>query len=1031
MIDDSGAKKYKAFISYSHNDEEFGSWLHRELEKYKIPKRLYESYPDLPKSLYPIFRDRYELDAGDILGEEIPKALKNSNALVIICSKSSSNSKWVNKEIIDFKMMHGEDNIIFPIIIDGQPFAKESDKFEESEECFPNALKYKINSDGNLTNERTDILASSSIEKEDGRELAKLKLIAGLLDVPFGEFYRRDLEQKRKDRNRNIAIWGLVFILMAGLTVFSWIQRDRAIMNEEKAKEELNKANYNLGLTLLEKAEKKVKEKDFASVHLFTHLALQKIDNKIDYKSNIARARSIIASNPFYVSCAVSLKNDYQFNSIDITADNKLLVSASDWDGTIQFWDMETQKKLFNFSDGNKTHIQSIDFSPDDKLLAVASSENISLWDMRKKKKIYSFKGHSSTVNCVKFSPDGNILASGSLDKTIKLWDIKSKKELFSFSNNEFSIESLIFIDNKTLISTSSIDIKLWDIEKKELLKTIDSGMDGLENLDISSDRKYFALGGRILKVKDLEKNEIIFQSERDIRNMIESVKFSPDGEILASCSTDSTITLWNVKSRKKIAILKGHTDRVNDIEFSKDGLTLISTSEDKTIRFWDLSNIQGKNFTLKIDKSGTNDIKFSKTGHLFASASYWNNKVTLWDLDTLKEKIILKGHNDKVQKILFSNDEKNIISTANDGTIKIWDIKEQKNITTLVHHANKKAIKKISSLDDLNKIQQTWMSDIIFGKDENMLFSAGWDKVIKIWDLRDNQLAYSLPEFQSPITSLILSKKESSLIFSSISNYIVIRKLDKDEEPLFLENNCYTHTLSLSHDEKILASGMEDGTIIFWDLKTKKKKTTLNGHLSSSIDLSFTPNDKYLATASDDGIVIIWDIENQKEWARIEGYTDNSINCVSFSPNGKQLVAGLGEGNIYFWDMTQLNNITNTSFQNKELERLKQQLSIQAIDTQKINNNSIIFGWSKFHPNYWLTKAKNGDKDAMYQLGLIYDRNNQTTEALKWYQKALHLGNQTVNEKIQLLNKRAENERVEKFQKLLQQIIQDKKHNQ
>jgi hypothetical protein len=99
MIDDSGAKKYKAFISYSHNDEEFGSWLHRELEKYKIPKRLYESYPDLPKSLYPIFRDRYELDAGDILGEEIPKALKNSNALVIICSKSSSNSKWVNKEI--------------------------------------------------------------------------------------------------------------------------------------------------------------------------------------------------------------------------------------------------------------------------------------------------------------------------------------------------------------------------------------------------------------------------------------------------------------------------------------------------------------------------------------------------------------------------------------------------------------------------------------------------------------------------------------------------------------------------------------------------------------------------------------------------------------------------------------------------------------------------------------------------------------------------------------------------------------------
>jgi len=55
-------KHYKAFISYSHEDEEFGSWLHKQLERYKIPKRLREDYPHLPKTLYPIFRDRYELN---------------------------------------------------------------------------------------------------------------------------------------------------------------------------------------------------------------------------------------------------------------------------------------------------------------------------------------------------------------------------------------------------------------------------------------------------------------------------------------------------------------------------------------------------------------------------------------------------------------------------------------------------------------------------------------------------------------------------------------------------------------------------------------------------------------------------------------------------------------------------------------------------------------------------------------------------------------------------------------------------------
>jgi len=123
-------KKYKAFISYSHADEDFGKWLHKQLERYKIPQKLYNDYPNLPKSLYPIFRDRYELNAGDDLGVEIPKALKSSEALIVVCSPNSADSKWVNQEIIDFKKMYGEERI-FPIIVDGEPFARESDKFND------------------------------------------------------------------------------------------------------------------------------------------------------------------------------------------------------------------------------------------------------------------------------------------------------------------------------------------------------------------------------------------------------------------------------------------------------------------------------------------------------------------------------------------------------------------------------------------------------------------------------------------------------------------------------------------------------------------------------------------------------------------------------------------------------------------------------------------------------------------------------------------------------------------------------------
>jgi hypothetical protein len=53
--------KYKAFISYSHQDERFASWLHHALETYRIPKHLISD--NSVSALSPIFRDQDELPA--------------------------------------------------------------------------------------------------------------------------------------------------------------------------------------------------------------------------------------------------------------------------------------------------------------------------------------------------------------------------------------------------------------------------------------------------------------------------------------------------------------------------------------------------------------------------------------------------------------------------------------------------------------------------------------------------------------------------------------------------------------------------------------------------------------------------------------------------------------------------------------------------------------------------------------------------------------------------------------------------------
>ena len=56
--------KYRAFISYSHKDEKWASWLHRALETYRVPKYLVgqdTAFGKVPDKLGKVFRDREEL----------------------------------------------------------------------------------------------------------------------------------------------------------------------------------------------------------------------------------------------------------------------------------------------------------------------------------------------------------------------------------------------------------------------------------------------------------------------------------------------------------------------------------------------------------------------------------------------------------------------------------------------------------------------------------------------------------------------------------------------------------------------------------------------------------------------------------------------------------------------------------------------------------------------------------------------------------------------------------------------------------
>jgi hypothetical protein len=168
--------KYWAFLSYSHTDKQWGDWLHKALETYRVPGRLIgrESRDGtVPPRVFPIFRDREELPVSADLGSNINEALRESRYLVVICSPRSAQSRWVGEEIKTYKKLAREDRIL-ALIVEGEPNASDGKAgIPAEEECFPEALRYRM-VDGEFSQLRSEPIAADAREGKDGRNNAKL-----------------------------------------------------------------------------------------------------------------------------------------------------------------------------------------------------------------------------------------------------------------------------------------------------------------------------------------------------------------------------------------------------------------------------------------------------------------------------------------------------------------------------------------------------------------------------------------------------------------------------------------------------------------------------------------------------------------------------------------------------------------------------------------------------------------------------------------------------------------------------------------